>query len=103
MTPLNLYSATYCAISVCSGSNLFAKYALGSQNVRSGKTRSEMFRENVNHLHFIDAGPGILINIVARCIVLSQIILVSLSQRLFQLYYEKAESWFQRDILFCKG
>jgi len=103
MTPLNLYSATCCASLVCFGSILFARYALSSQNVRPGRTRSEMFRENVNYLHFIDAGPGILINTVARCIVLSRIILVRLRQRLFQLYYEKAESWFQRDILCCKG
>jgi len=38
-----------------------------------------MFRENVDYLHFIDAGIGI-INIVARCIVSYQLYLGPASQ-----------------------
>lgn len=34
------------------GSSIFAICVLSSQNVRSGRTRTEMFRENVYFLHF---------------------------------------------------
>ena len=34
------------------GSFLFARYALSSQSVRSGRTMSEIFRENVNYFDF---------------------------------------------------
>ena len=51
---------------------LFARYALSSRSVRSGRARSEIFRENINYLHLIifvrDAGQDVLtcIDLITR-------------------------------------
>ena len=65
MTPLTLQFATCFAIAVSFGSFLFARYALSSRSVRSGRARSEIFLENIDYVHLIifvrDAGQDVLI------------------------------------------
>ena len=65
LTPLALQFATCFVIAVSFGSFLFARYALSSRSVRSGRARSEIFRENIDYLHLIifvcDAGQDVLI------------------------------------------
>ena len=65
MKLLALQFATCFAIAVSFGSCLFARYALSSRSVRSGRARSEIFHENIDYLHLIifvrDAGQDVLI------------------------------------------
>ena len=75
LTPLALQFATCIAIAVFFGSFLFSKYALSSRSVRSGRARSEIFRENIDYLHLIifvrDAGQDVLILSRVTCLSLS--------------------------------
>ena len=70
-----------------------------SQSDRYGKTRSKIFRENVDFLDVVFVMPGSLIyNTVATCIYLITLITDDIfifarpRQRLLQLYFEKAKN-----------
>ena len=74
------------------GSFLFARYAISSQSVFSGRTRSEIsVKMLITCIYICDAEPGF----VARCIDLITddiFIFVRPRQRLLYLYFEKAKS-----------